>query len=230
MSISLFCSTTILRRSFWYFAVTASLPLALGLVYTSPSAAQIVYGRGPGTSNFQPSFTAPSTPQFGLDTGVTCPTPSFNVNGFAGTANDFANANSNLSAFSNSGVNNYGVTVGFNLPLGGDLSDFCNDFAASRTSFERRRVENQLINAQVDLIKNCQYLYQQGYNFDNQAFNIDGQFAALHSCRSLIPLFVNLNPASPPTEKTPNEGEVNPNEKPFSPSAKPVIIINPSQR
>ncbi len=230
MSLLLLISSSFPPQVFWRFAVTASFPLALGLMSASPSVAQIVYGRGPGTSNFQPSFVAPSTPNFGLDQGVTCPTPSFNANGFVGTANDYANANSNFSASSNSGVNNYGITVGFSVPLGGDLSKFCKDFAASKTSFERRRVENQLINSQLALIKHCQYLYQQQYDFNNEKLPIDGQFASLiNSCRSLIPLFVNLKPASPPTEKTPDEGEGNPNEKPFSPPAQPVYIINPPQ-
>lgn len=224
MSLLLLISSSFPPQVFWRFAVTASFPLALGLMSASPSVAQIVYGRGPGTSNFAPSFVAPSTPNFGLDQGVTCPTPSFNVNGFAGTANDYANANSNFSASSNSGVNNYGITVGFSVPLGGDLSKFCKDFAASKTTFERRRVENQLINSQIALIKNCQYLYQQQYIKDEE-LPIDGQFASLiNSCRSLIPLFKDLKPAS--TEKTPDEGEVNP---PFSPPAQPVYIINPPQ-
>ncbi len=65
---------------------------------------------------------------------------------------------------------------------------------------------------------------------DNEKLPIDGQFASLiNSCRSLIPLFVDLKAASPPTEKTPEEGEVNPSDQRFSPPAQPVYIINPPQ-
>lgn len=222
MSIPLFYSTTILRRSFWRFAVTASLPLVLGLVSTSASMAQPVFGRGNGASNFTPTFL-PNSETFGLDPGVRCPTPSFNMTGFAGTANDFANASSDLRASSNSGLNNYGVTVGINVPFGGKLGDFCKDFAASRTAFERKRVEIQQINAQLALIQRCITLDQMGFDFDNEAFYNNEQFAALHPCRSLNPLLVNLKPMQP-KEETSDKGEGIPDEpERFSPE--PTITV-----
>lgn len=227
-----------LVRSLWRFSVTASLPLALGLLSTSTSVAQETpqpfFSNGPGASTATPQFYIPQQ-TFQIDSGVTCPTPSLNVTGFAGTANDFANTSSVLRASSNSGLNNYGVTVGINIPLGGDLSKFCRDYAASRTTFERRRVENQSINAQVNLIEQCQLLYDMGFRFDNKTFD-DEQFAsiikevpALSACSSLSALFDNkkpprvTEPTSPP-DKTPDKGEES--IAPFSPEPLRVLILD----
>jgi hypothetical protein len=183
-------------------------------VSTSASVAQAVYGTGPrGSSSFSPTFLSPPNP-FSLDPGVNCPTPSFSVTGFAGHANDYAN-NSIPYTSSNSGLGNYGVTMGFSVPLGGNLRDFCTDFAALRTSFERKRVEIQLINAQVGLIKQCLYLNQY-YNFEDDAFKDGGQFATLSPCLSIIKAYKD-------NQKTTDQvGDVLPSE-PFSP--KPVITF-----
>jgi hypothetical protein len=207
-------STIILRQTFWRFAVTTSLPLVLSLVSTSASAAQVEYGQGPRVSEFTPTNISPAT-TFSPDAGVHCPTPAFSVTGFAAQANDHAN-NDVPFASSNSDLGNYGIAVGFTFPLGGNLSKFCKDFAGSRSAFERKRVEIQLLNAQAGLVKQCQYFYQSGYDFNNKAFDLDGEFSALHPCRSLIPVFINLRPerGSPPPEKT---------NEPFSP--KPTITL-----
>jgi hypothetical protein len=208
-------STISLRRTFWRFSVAASLPLVLNLVSTSASAGQAsagqaVYGQGPQVSNFTPTNISPAT-TFSPEAGVHCPTPSFSVTGFAAYAND--NANNDVPfASSNSDLGNYGIAAGFTFPLGGNLSKFCKDFAASRSAFERKRVEIQLLNAQVGLVKQCQYFYQLGYDFNNKAFDLDGEFFALHPCRSLISLFIKLRPkmGAPPPEKT---------NEPFSPKS-----------
>lgn len=233
MSQHRYCSVFSLVRSLWHLSVKVFLPLAWGLVSTSASVAQ-EFGRGNGPSTVTPQFYTPNQ-GFKIDQGVECPTPSFNATGFAGTANDFANTSSNFGISSNAGLNNYGVTVGISVPLGGDLSDFCRDYAASRTTFERRRVENQSINAQVNLIEQCQFLYDLGFRFDNEIFTeeelalITQEVPVLGSCRPLTSLFEKKRPPrvsepTPSPEETPDEPKAD--EGSFSPKPLPVLILD----
>ena len=219
MSFSFFFSTMIFQKYFWRLATITSFPLTLIFVSTSASMAQVVYGNGPSSSSFSPTFSSP-TDRFSLDTGVSCPTPSFNVTFFGGHANDDADAESIIRASSDSSANNYGGAIGFSVPIGGKLSVFCKNFAASRTAFERRRAENQLINNQVRIIETCQYLYQLRYNFNNKVFNVDEEFGALNACRSLVPLFSELEPEE--ESLRPSSDDIIP-DKPFSP--RPTITF-----
>jgi len=157
-------------------------PLGVLLGFAAPSLAQqqLVYGRGPALA----SPVLPATEGFySLETGIDCPTPTFNVGGFGAGGNDWAN-NDVPYASSNTGINNYGVAAGIRIPFGGDLRRFCSDFAKAKVSFERTRVESQLRDAQVTLLRQCMWLKDVGIDLHQQAFQ-DPDFLALLPCKKL---------------------------------------------
>lgn len=164
-------------------ALSVSLPLLLVIGSTSACMAQ-VFGKGNATSSFSPNFLSPAQ-GFQLDSGVTCPTTSFSVTGFGGTANDFANANLDRNASSNSGANNYGMAVSLNIPLGGQLAIYCTDFAALRTEDLRKRVQINESRYQSQLVQQCYYLVSIYVDFNNEYYDEDGPGAALFPCRSI---------------------------------------------
>jgi hypothetical protein len=182
-------------------AVAISFPLSL--MFSSITVAQVVYGNGPSSPYNSPQF-APGSERYTLQTEVGCPTPSFNVSAFAGRANDWAN-NLTPYASSNSGVGNYGVALGFSTPLSNDLSDFCSNYAALRTTYERQRVETQLLTSQLELFKQCRWFVDNGYNLDDPVFREEGALSSIGQCKSLAKILTeprkpNLIPGPPVDE------------------------------
>lgn len=163
---------------------TIAISFPLSLVYSSISVAQVVYGNGPSSPYNSPQFP-PGSERYTLQTEVGCPTPTFNVSAFAGRANDWAN-NLTPYASSNSGVGNYGVALGFSTPLSNDLSEFCSNYAALRTTYERQRVETQLLISQLALLKQCKWFVDNGYKFDDPVFQKNGVLSSIGQCEPLV--------------------------------------------
>ena len=179
-------------------SLSASLPLVLIIGSNSPSIAQNVFGGGP--TNILPNFS--SGQQFQLDSGVSCPTPSINVSGFGGTANNFADASSFAnSGFgnnnSNSGANNYGVAIGLNIPLGGRYAQFCRDFAEAQTLDLQKRLEITESQFQSQLVQQCYYLFSIYINFNDKYYDEDGPGKALFPCREIVKTINPPNPSTP---------------------------------
>lgn len=164
-------------------AVCVSVPLLLICGTTSASVAQQI-GKGPAFSNFQPSTINPSD-AYSLDTGVTCPTPSFSVVGFGGNASDYVRPAA-LDYSSNSGLDSYGIAAGISVPLGGQLAKFCSDFAELRTNDLLKRIKIIEAKFQTQLVQQCYNLLTLHINFDEKYYDEDGPGAALFPCRSIV--------------------------------------------
>lgn len=162
--------------------ICTSVPLLFVIGATSTCMAQI--GNGPPVNNFQP-LQGQNQSEYELDTGVTCPTPSFSIVGFSGNASDYVRP-SMLDNSSNSGLDNYGIAAGITIPLGGTLADYCSDFAALRTSDLLKRIEIIESRFQSQLVKQCYYLLTLQIDFNNEYYNEDGPGAALFPCRAIV--------------------------------------------
>lgn len=176
------------------------------------------------TNNVPQSNFLPNSSNLSIESGVDCPVPTINATGFTGSSNDFANERLNPINASTSGLDNYGFSIGLNIPLNGQLGRYCEEYAHEKKRFEERRVENQKINAQVSLINNCQYLWDLGYRFDSEAFD-DENFSALKPCRALSNVFRNRRPPNIPPETEPPETSEK-GESPFNPKPMRIQIDN----
>jgi hypothetical protein len=198
--------------------IAISIPLSL--VYSSISVAQVVYGNGPSSPYNSPQFP-PASERYTLQTEVGCPTPTFNVSAFAGRANDWAN-NLTPYASSNSGVGNYGVALGFSTPLSNDLSEFCSNYAALRTTYERQRVETQLLISQLALLKQCKWFVDNGYKFDDPVFQKNGVLSSIGQCEPLVKVLTE--------DRTPNliRGPELPKPQPEPPASVQPLTPSPT--
>jgi hypothetical protein len=176
------------------------------LLVAQPSAAQVVYGSGPSLLQV-PSISAERS--FQLDSSVDCPTSSLRLGAFGGAGNDWANANNsqNPYATSSSGINNYGLSASISIPFGSSLSEFCKEYAKSKSEFERLRTENFRRDAQLSLLQQCFWLKSQGFLIPNN-FDLP-EFSSLKVCKSkdlqLTRIGADLGPGvptPPPESKT----------------------------
>jgi hypothetical protein len=199
----------------------ASLTALFVFLFPTVSLAQFV-GRGPDLT--APSLVNPnsSNNRYQIDSTVQCPTTTLNVSGFAGTGQDWGTSAPDFSA--NSGRDNYGFVVGISAPIGGRLSKFCNEYAALRNEFERKRVESILLNNATTIINTCVNLYNVGVNFDNKVFNNGEALTLLASCRDLESLIKEMNDIAP--EREPGKVQVIPSPQGIGPFEKPPTNIN----
>jgi hypothetical protein len=184
---SLLLSTRITHpslKSLKHFFLSFSFPLGLGLIFSYPINAQVAnYGRSP-TLNIltDPSGNGGSSYLFSPADGLTCPTPGFSIGAYGGAGNDWSNDYTTYNS-SGSGINNYGVAAGITVPLGGDFSNYCNDYAKSVA--DRHKMETEAIrrNSELSLLRQCYWLVQNKINTDQTAFTAeDGAFSSLKAC------------------------------------------------
>ena len=159
--------------------------ILISLTTTEPSLGQSAYSNGtplPAAATLQP----PSS-NFVLDSNVTCPSPSLSVSAFGGNAYDRAYLVPSYNA--NGGSGNYGASVGLLIPISGDLNQFCRDIAASRSTYEKLRVEAAQLNNYVEVAKACTQLAQifSGMREDDPSkFYDNPQNAQLLPCRDIV--------------------------------------------
>jgi hypothetical protein len=196
-------------RLLFTLLLTGSITLLSELVFPRASVAQV--GVGATITPINPNLS--TTPAYELQTNVSCPTPSFNVNGFAADAH--ADAFSQEKSSSNGYLGSYGVSVGFSVPIGGALSQFCEDYAASKTAFEKSRTTNQLLNSQFSLL----------HDLEDKAFLPDGPLSSFAACRELASLLSDpkRRPNSPPITNQPEKASTTP----MTPDSQNVNITNP---
>lgn len=221
---------------FSYSNIITKFPkIILGMFFNIPflfmlNSQQVNYGRGPGIVNLN-GTTVPSQ-SYGIETGINCPVPSFNVSGFYGQATDTAHTTL-LDASSRGGIDNYGVTAGFNIPLGGQLSSYCRDYAAIKTQDASKRLEITNAKYLSDLVKQCNYLFiVLQIDFNKPIYDEDGAGAALFPCREIVKTIESTEPQRESVD--PNDHQPQPSEKqpefstpePLTPPAQPVIIVD----
>ncbi len=206
-------------RLLFTLLLTGSITLLSELVFPRASVAQV--GVGATITPINPNLS--TTPAYELQTNVSCPTPSFNVNGFAADAH--ADAFSQEKSSSNGYLGSYGVSVGFSVPIGGALSQFCEDYAASKTAFEKSRTTNQLLNSQFSLLQHCRFLVEADYDLEDKAFLPDGPLSSFAACRELASLLSDpkRRPNSPPITNQPEKASTTP----MTPDSQNVNITNP---
>ena len=109
---------------------------------------------GGSNSNYQINSVSNSQHQFGP--GISCPTPELGIGVFGG-----ANSASDGS-FSNS-ANNYGATVMFTTPIGGDVGRYCKELAQEIT-------RQRQLDTEVTMIQKCAEFARAGVTIDTEKF------------------------------------------------------------
>ena len=203
----------------WLSAIRFSATAYLLSLMMSPTAS-VAQSFVPTPASIQP--TIGDTSRYTLDTGVICPTSSINVTGYGGNINGWADNHYSPYTSTSGGLGNYGVAMGLNIPLGGNLGDFCENYAKNKDIFERTRTQNQLLNSQFTLFKNCQYFRDLGYKLDGDIFkeavSETGPLSAYKECVNIAKF---LDPASRPNPT------VFPSSKPPSPEPASTAPMNP---
>ena len=109
---------------------------------------------GGSNSNYQINSVSNSQHMFGP--GISCPTPELGVGVFGG-------ANSSFDSEYSNGANNYGATLMFTTPLGGDIGKYCKELA--REVARQRRLDTE-----VTMIQQCAQFAQAGVTIDTTKF------------------------------------------------------------
>ena len=109
---------------------------------------------GGSNSNYQINSVSNSQHSFGP--GISCPTPELGVGVFGGSNSSFDSNYSN-------GANNYGATVMFTTPLGGDVGEYCRELA--REISRQRRLDTE-----VTMIQQCAQFARSGVIIDAEVF------------------------------------------------------------
>jgi hypothetical protein len=204
---------------------TGAMTIVVSWIFTTPSFSQPAYIPTPGA--LSPGIQN-GTVNYSLQQEVNCPTATFNITGFGGNTNGWANNNYEPFQSSDGGLGNYGVSAGLSIPLGNSaLQDFCKKYAKIKEDFEESRLRNQILNGQASLLQQCLYLRDLGIQIkvDPEVFAEGGPLSSFAGCQSLAKL---LDPSNRrPTEELtpPPKASIEPMTKP----ATPVFLVNPQK-
>ena len=109
---------------------------------------------GGSNSNYQINSVSNSQHNFGP--GISCPTPELGIGVFGGS-------NSSFDSDYNNGANNYGATVMFTTPLGGDIGKYCKQLA-------REIARQRQLDTEVTMIQQCAQFARAGVTIDTSKF------------------------------------------------------------
>ena len=109
---------------------------------------------GGSNSNYQINSVSNSQYQFGP--GISCPTPELGIGAYGGSNSSFDSSYSN-------GSNNYGATVMFTTPLGGDVGKSCKDLVQEIT-------RQRQLDTDYTMIRKCAELAREGITVDTKRF------------------------------------------------------------
>ena len=109
---------------------------------------------GGSNSNYQINSVSNSQYQFGP--GISCPTPELGLGVFGGSNSAFDSDYSN-------GANNYGATLLFTTPLGGDVGRYCKELV-QEISKQRQ------LDTQFTMIRKCAEFARSGIIIDVEEF------------------------------------------------------------
>ena len=88
--------------------------------------------------------------------GIACPTPELGIGAFGGANNAHGGGYSN-------GANNYGATIMFTTPIGGDVGKACKELAQEIT-------RQRQLDTSAGLIKQCAEFARNGVTIDVEQF------------------------------------------------------------
>ena len=109
---------------------------------------------GGSNSNYQINSVSNSQYQFGP--GISCPTPEIGIGVFGGS-------NSAFDSNYRNGSNNYGATVMFTTPIGGDVGRHCEKLVSEIT-------KQRQLDTEVAMINQCANLARSGVTIDPKQF------------------------------------------------------------
>lgn len=109
---------------------------------------------GGSNSNYQINSVSNSQHQFGP--GISCPTPELGIGVFGGANDAFGGGYTN-------GATNYGATVMFTTPIGGDVGEACKKLAQEIT-------RQRQLDTSAALIKQCADFARNGVTIDVSQF------------------------------------------------------------
>lgn len=185
------------------------------------------------TNNVTPGFLQNGTP-FTIDSGVSCPTPSFNITAFGGVADGSADETI-ININSNANLNNFGVAFGFNIPLSGSLGRFCKEYAAKQLTIADQTIQENLAAVSAsntiavsNLLNACIQFANLKVDFNSKAFKEDGLFSQYAVCNDVEFLTDNGEPlsgSSPALTSVSNKPPEPPAFKTLSPKPTDVRII-----
>lgn len=195
-------------------AIFAFIPVALCFGTVQVSVAQTSDTRL--NNNISPGFLSNSN-SYSIDSGVTCPTSTFNIAAFGGFADSSAN-DSVININSNSNLNDFGVAAGFSIPLGGSLGRFCKEYAAKQLIISEQTIQENQATAISNLLNACLAFTSLKVDFESSAFSEGGPFARYATCKD-----VGFTTASgePTNQSVPGPKNI----QPLSPTPTDVRII-----
>ena len=109
---------------------------------------------GGSNSNYQ--INSVSNSQYMFGPGISCPTPELAFGAFGGSNNAYS------SDYSNGG-NNYGATVMFTTPIGGDIAGYCKELV-------REIARQRQLDTEVTMIQQCAQFARAGVTIDTTQF------------------------------------------------------------
>lgn len=110
-----------------------------------------------GGSNANYQINSVSNSQFGFAPGITCPTPELAIGAFGGGTNGWADY-----GYGNGG-SNYGATVMFTTPIGGDTGEYCKKLA-QQIALQRE------LDTDLNMIKQCAVIARENISVDLEKF------------------------------------------------------------
>lgn len=145
---------------------------------------------GVGVTPLVPTF-GNATSSYGLNSGITCPTPTFNLTGFGGDTDGTSRGRGGetISLRATADVTNWGLAAGVSIPFASkELRDFCNRYAQAQADFQSSVATNQKLNSELTLLRQCIFINDDlGINIqaNKEAFSGDGPLASFSGCLSL---------------------------------------------
>ena len=109
---------------------------------------------GGSNSNYQ--INSVSNSQYMFGPGISCPTPELAIGAFGGGNNAFGGGYTN-------GAANYGATVMFTTPLGGDVGKSCKELVQEIT-------KQRQLDTDINMIHKCAELARAGIQVDTTRF------------------------------------------------------------
>jgi hypothetical protein len=145
-----------------------------------------------------PDISPGTAPVYSPEAGVSCPTTAITVAGYGARVGNWAHYPGSLDP--SSGLGDYGVVAGINIPLGGSLASYCKDYAIQLLKQHQEDTMNRRINNQALLVSKCLAL-SKSVDFQSKAFDTP-EFESLRDCRLLQGSFRSTSLGVQSTPKT----------------------------
>lgn len=148
-----------------------------------------------------PDISPAMSPVYSPEAGVSCPTSSISLAGYGANVGNWAYT-PGVSAPS-TGSADYGVVAGINIPLGGQMANYCKEYAIQLLKQHQEDLTSRKINNQSLLVSKCLAL-SSSVDFSSEAFDTP-EFSSLRDCRLLKN---SIRSQAKTASKIPNPGDL----------------------